>query len=120
MMGAGVEFIAERNKGPGCETVKGRSMMMMPITPAQIVAARRLLGWSRDRLALRIGVSNTTLERFGKGRLPGAFCAQSARIVLEAASVEFTAENSDGPGAIAENGVLLRKPLPPPASPSRI
>ena len=94
--------------------------MTASITPSQIVAARRLLGCSRDRLAVRIGVNNTTLERFEKGRLTGAFCAQSARIVLEAASVEFTAENSEGPGAIAENGVVLRKPLPPPASPSRI
>jgi transcriptional regulator with XRE-family HTH domain len=60
------------------------------LTPAQLLAARKLLGWSRDRLAGRMGISNDPIARFEReGRVSKAFDARKAREILEAAAVEF-------------------------------
>lgn len=75
-----------------------------PITPEQLRDARRLLGWSRDRLA---GRSDTNLGFIGvfedTGRIarflwhPDGFNALDAiRTALEQAGVTFT--NGDEPG----------------------
>ena len=72
------------------------------ITRSQIRNARKLLGWSRDRLAPKAGISTTYLRKFENG--DGDLLAQevdSLRVALESAGVEFT--NGDVPG------VRLRK-----------
>jgi len=39
------------------------------ITGAQVAAARALLGWSQFELSRQSGVSETTIQRFEKGRI---------------------------------------------------
>jgi transcriptional regulator with XRE-family HTH domain len=73
------------------------------ITPEQIKAARNLLGWSRIRLASRIGVGEVSIAILERGvRLPQKFDLNRARITLESAGVEFL-ENG------GRAGVRLRK-----------
>lgn len=67
----------------------------------QVKAARALLGWSQADLAERSGVSSPTIKRLEAvdgpigGRLDTADAMRSA---LEAAGIEFIAENGGGPG----------------------
>ena len=70
----------------------------MTITGDQIKAARKLLGWSRTKLASRSGLTDSTLAVFEAGtRNPPLLDTSLVRSILEAAGVEFT--NGDGPGA---------------------
>jgi len=79
------------------------------VTPAQVRAARGLLGWSIDRLSSRSGTSYhmvRTFERTGQVapinvRAEQEDAVVAIRVTLEAAGVEFT----DG----AVPGVRLRK-----------
>jgi transcriptional regulator with XRE-family HTH domain len=78
------------------------------LTPAQLLEARMLLKWSRDRLAAKIGVSHGVIARFergGRGGMP-VVDAKKAREVLEAAGVEFISDNG------GEAWVRLRKAKP--------
>jgi transcriptional regulator with XRE-family HTH domain len=71
-----------------------------PLTSEQVRAARRLLGWSRVRLASRTGVSHATaLARYedGKGRSRYLDLAK-VRSVLEAAGVIFVDDDGEGSG----------------------
>ena len=62
------------------------------ITSAQIVAARKLLGWPRDRLAPKAGVSATVLRKIEHGvYAPSNEQLLGIQIALERAGVEFTA-----------------------------
>jgi transcriptional regulator with XRE-family HTH domain len=73
----------------------------MTISPAQVKAARRLLGWSQDVLGGKVGLSKTSVALFEKGgRRPAALNVTVIRKVLESAGVEFTA---------GEAGVRLAK-----------
>lgn len=75
------------------------------MTPAQTRAARGLIDWSQSRLADAAGVSLSTVKDFEAGRrqpVPNNLTA--IRAALEAAGVEFIAENGGGAG------VRLRKP----------
>ena len=75
-----------------------------PITPEQMRETRRLLGWSRDRLAMQSETIVGFVANFeDSGRVakmlwhPEKFDALNAiRTVLEAAGVEFTNEASPG------------------------
>lgn len=72
----------------------------------QVKAARALLGWSQDDLARASGMSKPTVARLetGEGDLGGyAGTREKILAALEAAGVEFIAENGGGPG------VRLRK-----------
>lgn len=75
-------------------------------TPAQIRAARALTGLSQPKVAAAAGVSAMTVKRAeGSGQPPAsADAVASIRAALEAAGVEFIAENGGGAG------VRLRKP----------
>jgi transcriptional regulator with XRE-family HTH domain len=69
------------------------------MSPAQARAARGLLDWARDDLADRCGVAVRTILRFeagGSETRPATLAA--IRAALEAAGVEFIAENGGGPG----------------------
>jgi transcriptional regulator with XRE-family HTH domain len=74
------------------------------ITPAQCLQARKLLGWTPERLAGRCESSSTTIRLFEKGERPISSEGLAAiRSAFEAAGVEFIPENGGGPG------VRLRK-----------
>ena len=74
------------------------------LTAAQCRAARALVEMSRESLATASAVSIRTIADFESGRRDPIRATQSAiRGALEAAGVEFIAENGGGPG------VRLRK-----------
>ena len=76
------------------------------ITSEQLRAARGLLGWSQSDLAAQAGLSLPTVKRLETGT--GSRVSNEARDklqqALEAAGVEFLAENGGG------LGVRFRKP----------
>ncbi|MCE2577287.1 helix-turn-helix domain-containing protein [Komagataeibacter sp. FNDCR1] len=77
---------------------------MEDIASAQVRAARGLLGWSRDRLVEASGVPKRTIVRFeDEVTAPRKSTISAIRAALEAAGVEFIAENGGG------IGVRLRK-----------
>ncbi len=76
------------------------------LTPAQLRAARALVGWSRETLAEKAGVSAQTVTGF---ELLGANSRISTlykiRRALEAAGVRFIDEDEqDGPGVRLQKG----------------
>jgi transcriptional regulator with XRE-family HTH domain len=74
-------------------------------TPAQIRAARALVGFSQAQVADAARVSSMTVKRAeGSGNPPAsADAVASIRAALEAAGAVFLPENGNGPG------VALRK-----------
>jgi transcriptional regulator with XRE-family HTH domain len=77
------------------------------LLPEQVRAARGLLDWSQGGLATHASVSISTVKDFEAGRrspMPANMAA--IRGALEAAGVDFIAENGGGPG------VRLRKAAP--------
>jgi predicted transcriptional regulator len=72
----------------------------------QVKAARALLAWSQEMLAVSADVSLATVKRLeaGDGPIGGrANTGQSLKGALEKAGIEFIDENGGGPG------VRLRK-----------
>jgi len=77
----------------------------MAITPEQCRAARALLDWSQTQLGQASNLSLSTVRDFEKGRrIPYPNNLSTMRQALEAAGVEFIAENGGGAG------VRIRKP----------
>ena len=77
---------------------------------AQLRAARALLNWTVRDLADRAGVDRDTVARAETdATAPGPAVPKLVK-ALEAAGVEFIAENGDGPG------VRLRRPRTGPQS----
>lgn len=76
------------------------------IKPAQIRAARSMLELSQPDLAASAGVSVSTLKRAeGKIQPPASQDAVTAiRKALEAAGVDFIAENGGGAGVRLKKG----------------
>ena len=78
--------------------------MSEDIHPGQLRAARALVGWTRDELAVAAGTTSRTLARLEAGETEArTSTARAIRAALESAGVIFIAENGDGPG------VRLRK-----------
>ena len=76
----------------------------MAVSAAQCREARTLLNWTKERLALESEVAPATVIRFESGkRTPQTFTLKRIVATLEAAGVEFIAENGGGAG------VRLRK-----------
>jgi ribosome-binding protein aMBF1 (putative translation factor) len=75
------------------------------ITPAQLRAARALVGWSRETLAEKSGVGAPTIRDFEVNSSdPKQGTVHKWRRALEAAGIEFIDESENrGPG------VCLRK-----------
>ena len=70
--------------------VKAEVGSQMTITPEQSTAARKLLCWSKEDLALLSGVSEKTIDRFeGRRRVPWAANVAAVRKAFEAAGIEF-------------------------------
>lgn len=79
--------------------------MSVPLTPAQCRGARAMLSWSQDELEAAAKVAKKTIADFEReARQPYPRTLEALRAALEAAGVEFIAENGGGPG------VRLRKP----------
>jgi transcriptional regulator with XRE-family HTH domain len=76
------------------------------LTPAQLRAARALIGWSRDTLAEKSGTAAETVQGFeARGSDPKLGTVNKWRRALESAGVEFLEEtDSSGPG------LRLKKP----------
>lgn len=68
--------------------------------PAQLRAARALLGWSQERAAVAAGVSSMTIKRAeGSGKPAASEAAIAAiRACLEKGGIEFIPENGGGAG----------------------
>lgn len=76
---------------------------MVPISGVQSKMARAALGLGVRDLAAAAAVSADTVVRFEKGETLQPRTVAAIRAALEAAGVEFIAENGGGPG------VRLRK-----------
>ena len=75
----------------------------MPISPAQCRAARALLGWTREQLAVRAGKGYRCVANFeSESRAVRSETLNVIKISLEAAGVVFVEENGDV-------GVRMRK-----------
>jgi transcriptional regulator with XRE-family HTH domain len=62
----------------------------MAISPAQMKAARKLLGWSQDGLAGECGVSSATISKYEtQGETTGTLDLTVARRMLSDAGIEF-------------------------------
>jgi len=70
------------------------------LTPAQLRAARSLVGWTRDDLADRSGVFANTIKNFESGTSdPKLSMLHKWRRALEAAGVMFIdPDDQNGPG----------------------
>jgi hypothetical protein len=82
-------------------------MKVRPLTSAQIRAARSLIRWSADDLALEASLSVATIRRAEMRDEETAMTVANdlaVRRALESAGVEFIDENGGG------SGVRLRKP----------
>lgn len=76
-------------------------MSIPKVSIEQVKAARALLRWSQNDLAEKSGVSIPTVKRLeaATGEMGGRATTTAAiRAALEAAGVEFIAENGGGPG----------------------
>jgi transcriptional regulator with XRE-family HTH domain len=79
--------------------------MKEDITGAQIRAARALFDWSRETLAARCRCTVRTLARIEAGEnAPRSSTLAAIRAALEAAGVEFIAENGGGAGVRLRKG----------------
>jgi transcriptional regulator with XRE-family HTH domain len=75
------------------------------ILPSQVRAARALLDWSREHLSAQAGVPLRTLDRMESGiGTPQRRTLAAIRAALEAAGVEFIAENGGGAGVRLRKG----------------
>jgi transcriptional regulator with XRE-family HTH domain len=74
------------------------------MTPEQCCAARKLLGWHQQHLALQANSCLSTIIGFeSRQKHTREITVEAIRAALEAAGVEFIAENGGGAG------VRLRK-----------
>jgi DNA-binding XRE family transcriptional regulator len=78
------------------------------LTPAQLRAARALVGWSRERLAEQTGISNRTIEKFevGQADLKLQVAAKLRRSLEKAGVVFMDATRDHGPGVVLKDGKL--------------
>lgn len=74
------------------------------VTSAQIRMARAALSWSVRDLAERSGVHRNTISRLEGGADGHGPTLAAIRSAMEAAGIDFIAENGGGPG------VRLKKP----------
>ncbi len=73
--------------------------MSEDIHPAQLRAARALVGWTRDELATAAGTTSRTLARLEAGETEArSSTARAIRAALESAGVVFVEPNGLGPG----------------------
>ena len=66
--------------------------------PVQLKMARAALGWGVRELAKKAGVTANTVSRIENGSDAKQSTIEALQAALEAAGVEFIAENGGGPG----------------------
>ncbi len=79
----------------------GRGVSILKVSIRQIKAARALLGWSQDELAVRSGISVPTIKRLeaAEGEFGGRAETREAVVAaLQEAGIEFIPENGGGVG----------------------
>lgn len=77
----------------------------MALKPEQVRAGRALLDWSQGALAGAAGISLSTVKDFEAGRrVPVPVNMTTIQTTLEAAGVEFIAENGGGAGVRLRKG----------------
>jgi transcriptional regulator with XRE-family HTH domain len=77
----------------------------MSLSREQVIAARKVLGWSRVKLSTVSGVGNGVIVIFENGlHVPPSGALAALKRALEAAGVEFT--NDGEPGARMKNGLI--------------
>ncbi len=69
-----------------------------PISSAQAVAARAMLGWSVRYAAQMSGAGVNTITRFELGSDARAATRRALRLAYEAAGITFLRDNGAGPG----------------------
>jgi transcriptional regulator with XRE-family HTH domain len=77
------------------------------VSPAQVRAARGLIGWTQQDLADASGIPKRTIARIELGGAPQRRTILAVQEALEKAGVSFIASNGGGPG------VRLREAQPP-------
>jgi DNA-binding XRE family transcriptional regulator len=83
------------------------------VTHDQCRQARALLGWDEWKLANRARISEQTVRNLEAGtRRSHAGTVAAVRAALEAAGVEFIAENEGGVGVRLREAVLPLRPSP--------
>jgi transcriptional regulator with XRE-family HTH domain len=81
------------------------------VTPAQCRAARGLLDWSQQDLAVDAGIGIVTVRQVEAGVTePRRATLVVLRQAFERAGVEFIEENGGGPGVRLRKRQRLRKP----------
>ena len=85
------------------ETFQWTGAVPVQITPVQMRMARAAVGWGARELAEKAGVTAGTVTRIENGSPARQSTIAAVRSALEAAGIEFIAENGGGPG------VRLRK-----------
>ena len=66
--------------------------------PVQLKMARAALGWGVRELAKKAGITANTVSRIENGSDAKQSTIEALQAALEAAGVEFIAENGGGPG----------------------
>ena len=87
-------------------------MSILKVSIRQLKAARALIGWSQEELALAADVSLPTIKRLeaAEGLLAGReTTAHKIRSALEKAGIEFIDENGGGPGVRLRKRQRLKK-----------
>lgn len=89
------------------------SMLIHPITPAQIRAGRGLLKWTQGVLASRASISAVTLNMIESDQVaPRTKTLDAIRTVLEGEGIRFIGDAAEG------FGVMMRPRADAPANPS--
>ena len=86
------------------------TVSILKVSIRQVKAARALLGWSQGQLAQASGISEPTIKRLeaADGDIGGrADTSEAIRHAIEAAGVEFIAQN--GGGAVCGYGRLRKE-----------
>ena len=92
-------------------STKNTTSDSLSVSPAQLAAARALLGWSQAELALRAGVARTTLADFERGaRVPVLQNRLALERTLTAVGIAFISES--GVAGFSRMGVILSLPTP--------
>jgi transcriptional regulator with XRE-family HTH domain len=89
----------------------------MPVSPAQLRAARALLDWSQQELAERAGINWTTVRDFESGRRQLRRASLDA--ILEALSPHVAFFGDEEASFSGGAGVRLRTRRPKPPSPTK-
>jgi transcriptional regulator with XRE-family HTH domain len=80
------------------------------LTPAQLRAARALLGWSREDLAAKSGVGAETVKNFElRGSDPKLGTVQKWRRALELAGVLFIDPDDENGSGVRLRGTKTRR-----------